>query len=193
MEPPHHQPPLTPSPPPPTPPPAPPKPNPPPLPAVCPFRCRLRQYGSRRQSRRLPRWPIFTSLGMRLGGPSPSTLPRLLFPFLPPPRPTRMLHHRLLMFVRTRRHRGSRPTRIRLRISGFTCVESEMAVTCHYVTLRGVMYARREACKKQQAAAAAGMMVISRRKPSFTSWSRQSFSQLVWGGGWRGEAQDRKG
>lgn len=130
---------------------------------------------------------------MRLGGPSPSALPRLLFPFLPRPRPTRMLHHRLLMFVRTRRHRGSRPTRIRLRISGFTCVESEMAVTCHYVALRGVMYARREACKKQQAAAAAGMMVISWRKPSFTSWSRQEFFTTALGGGWRGEAPDREG
>lgn len=114
--------------------------------------------------------------------PPPSPLPRLLFPFLPCPRPTRMLHHRLLMFVRTRRHRGSRPTRIRLRISGFTCVESEMAVTCHYVALRGVMYARREACKKQQAAAAAGMMVISWRKPSFTSWSRQEFFTTALGG-----------
>lgn len=135
---------------------------------------------------------------MGLDGPSPSPSPP---PPRPPPlRPTRMLHHGLLMLVGSRRHRGSGPTPIRLHISGFTCVESEMDVTYHYVALRGVMYARSETARSSRR-----MVVISRRKRSSGSLSRQSFCDRgaavglgvgcegSWGGGGWGGARCRAG
>lgn len=99
----------------------------------------LSRSAASRLCRRLPYPPIFTSLRIRLCSPSHSS--SLFFHILPPPPPRtiRMLHDRLLMLALMQQPHSSHQTRIKLHISGFTCLKCEMN-GCHYVAFRDVVH-----------------------------------------------------